>query len=150
MSGRRFPIFISLEEKRVLVVGGGQVAARRVNVLLSFGAAVTVVSPKLCPQLAQMTDQIEWRQEHYSGIAQDYMLIIAATNDRQVNRQIGVEAKALGLPVSVADAKEESTFWFPAIARGAGVVAGIVSEDGDHRRARQAAKLVREALKGEN
>lgn len=144
----RFPLFVSLAGKAALVVGGGSIAARRVRVLLEFGAEVTVVSPSLCPQLEELAERIHWKRMRYDQIDQHYALAVAATDERDVNRQVGEDAAARGIPVSVADRKEESTFWFPAIARTDGLVAGIISTGGDHAAVKQAAAAVRRALEG--
>lgn len=144
----RFPLFIQLERKNVLIIGGGTVAARRAGVLLEFGAAVTVISPEISPTLRGILDRIIWKPELCRGIDGDYALVIAATGDRSVNKQIGATAKKMGIPVSVADSKEESTFWFPAIARDGGIIAGLVSESGNHGAVKKAAEKVRKSLGG--
>lgn len=142
----RFPLFVSLAAKPVLIVGGGAIASRRARVLLEFGAAVTVVSPDISPEIQEMLDRVRWRREHYTGLDQAYFLVIAATNQRAVNRRIAEDANQVGIPVSVADCKEESTFWFPAVMRGGGLVAGMVSENGDHGAVKQAAQQIRKCL----
>jgi len=142
----RFPLFISLENKAVLIVGGGKVAARRARVLIDFGALVTVVSPELCAQMQELIGHVTWKKQRFDGIDKDFALVLAATDDRNVNKQIGECAVALGIPVSVADRKEESTFWFPAIAKGEGIVGGLISESGNHSAVKEAAKKVRNVL----
>jgi len=142
----RFPIFIPLENKEVLVVGGGKVAARRARSLIDFGASVIVISPEICMEMQEFADRIIWKQERFSNIDRDFSLVLAATDDRKTNRWIGENAKMLGIPVSVADKKEESTFWFPAIVKGDGIVAGLISESADHGAVREAAKKVRNEL----
>ncbi|WP_300298375.1 bifunctional precorrin-2 dehydrogenase/sirohydrochlorin ferrochelatase, partial [uncultured Intestinimonas sp.] len=83
------------------------------------------------------------------GDLEGAFLAVAATGDRDVNRTVGEEARARGIPVTVADRREECTFFFPAICEGGGVTAGLISQRGeDHRRAARAAKRVREVLEG--
>jgi len=149
MNYPRFPIFISLAGENVLVIGAGSIASRRVNILLEFGAAVTIVAPGISEVMRGILESITWKKETYSGISLDYTLIVAATNDRQVNNQIGIDAKKLGIPVSVADAKDESTFWFPAIAKSSGIIVGIVSEMGNHKAVKKIAAAVRETISEE-
>ena len=146
-AGIMFPIFISLSGKRVLIAGGGKVAERRVRLLLDFGAEITVVAPEISPGLKEIDGRIRWIKEEYTRIEGDYTLVIAATNDRDVNRRIGFDAKTMEIPVSIADMREESSFWFPAIVREGDLVAGIISKDGYHRSAKSAAEKVREVLK---
>jgi precorrin-2 dehydrogenase/sirohydrochlorin ferrochelatase/precorrin-6A/cobalt-precorrin-6A reductase len=142
----RFPVFISLYGKDVLVVGGGVIAARRVAVLLEFGARITLVTPEVSEGLQGLLGCVRWRRERYSGFDKPYTLAIAATNDRDTNKQIGIDAKSAGVPCSVADCKEESTFWFPAVLRANGFVAGLVSEDGNHSAVKKAAERLRRSL----
>jgi len=145
----RFPLFMKLVNKEVLIVGGGKVATRRARVLLDFGAAITVVSPEICRDMQEIAGSIKWIKQDFENIEKGFSLVIAATNDREVNKKIGENAKGLGIPVSVADRKEESTFWFPAIAKGNGIVAGIVSETGDHFAVKETAIKVRTVLRSQ-
>jgi len=144
----RFPLFIPVEGNAVLIVGGGKVAARRAKTLLDFGAKITVTSPEINDDMQKIIKKVVWEKKPYDGIDQNYSLVIATTNDRDVNKRIGEDAKSLGIPVSVADRKEESTFWFPAIARGSGIVAGLVSEEGNHTAVKNAAINIRDLLTG--
>lgn len=140
----RFPLFIDLSGQSAVVVGGGSVACRRAEVLRRFGAEVTLIAPECiaCPE------GVLWLARRYeSGDLDGAALAVAATDDRQVNHQVGSDAAALGIPVSVADAPEECTFFFPAICNGEGLVAGVVGDGSDHRRTARAAKAIREALK---
>lgn len=141
----RFPLFVDLHGKRAVVVGGGAVACRRVGVLLDFGADVTVVAPELREHFKQVT----WKKRTYApGDLNRAFLVVTATDDRAVNRAVGEEAGRLGIPVSVADCREECTFYFPAVCLGENVAAGLVSEGGDHALAARAARAVRSALEG--
>ena len=144
----RFPLFISLEGRPVLVVGGGMIAARRTRVLLSFGAVVTVVAPEISSDMQAILDCVTWQQQRYAAIdaAQGYVLVIAATNERSTNRQIGEDAVRRGIPVSVADCKEESTFWFPAVVHSGELVAGMVSVTGNHGAVKKAAEKIKKCL----
>ena len=142
----RFPLFISLEGKNAFIIGGGEVAARRARALLDFGAKVTVIAPEISQNMRELSGRVIWKQECYSALGSGCDLVIAATDDREVNRRIGEDAKKAGLPVSVADNRGESTFWFPAIAKGAGIVCGLVSEDGNHGAVKNAAEKIRKTL----
>ena len=108
-----FPLFVDLTGKRCVVVGGGPVAARRADVLARFGAAVTVVSPVW----SGSAGNIQWLRRPYApGDLDGAYLAIAATDRRDVNHRVGCDARALGIPVAVADRREECTFFFPAVA----------------------------------
>ena len=141
----RFPLFVNLAGERVVIVGGGAVACRRAEVLARFGAAVELIAPR-CKR--QMPD-IQWQARPYApGDLAGAALAVAATDDRAVNRAVGEEARALGIPVSVADAPEECTFFFPAICTGGELVAGVIGRGDDHARTARAAKAIRHTLEG--
>lgn len=142
-----FPIFIPLQNAKVLVIGGGKIALRRVQTLASFGAVITVIAPEILPEIQPLSANLLYRKAVEEDVTPVYRLVIAAASDRETNRQIGGRARALGIPVSVADAKDESTFYFPAIIKGQGVVAGLISENGlDHHLAAEKAAVLRQAL----
>jgi len=143
----RFPLFIDLRDRRVLVAGGGNIATRRVNTLIKFGADILVVAPELSPELRMLWSKgkILVKEDIYrSEYIKDKYLAIAATDSRAVNHQIHLDAEGLGIPVSVADNREECSFYFPAVFELDGVTGGIVSNNGDdHRRVRQVAEKLR-------
>lgn len=142
----RFPLFVDLTGRRCVIVGGGAIARRRAEVLSRFGAAVTVIAPTW----AGAVPGVDWQARPYApGDLKGAFLAVAATDDRSVNRQVGEEARTLGIPVTVADCREECTFFFPAVCEGGGVTAGLISRHGtDHHRAARAARAVRQALEG--
>ncbi len=139
----RFPMFISLRNRRAVVVGAGKIALRRVEVLLRFGADVTVIAPD-CRALPQGVHHIS--RAYVPGDLSGAFLAVAATDDRQVNLAVGEEAKSANIFVSVADSREESTFFFPAICTGSGLVSGVVSKGDDHHKTARAAKAIRALL----
>ena len=137
-----FPIFVDLNHQSVIVIGGGTIATRRVNVLIQFGADVTVISPTW-----QERDGVRWIPRHYrEGDLKGATLVIAATNDRNTNFAVGEEARYNNIPVSVADAQEECTFYFPAICMGEDVVAAVVSHGKNHRKTAQTAIEIRKIV----
>lgn len=147
----RFPLFIDLRDRHVLVVGAGKIAARRIRKLLEFGAKITVVSPEAGEEILKYAGEqnielrpVRWQEFHHR--ASDFALVIAATNDRATNRSVGEYAKSRKVPVSVADKKEESTFWFPATVLHGNIVAGIVSAGGNHKKVKQTAGIIRRVL----
>lgn len=139
----RFPLFIDLNEKRAVVIGGGKIACRRAEVLCRFGAEVTIIAPE-CQDVPKGAAYI--CRAYQKGDLNGAFLAVAATDDREVNRQVGQEASQLGIPVSVADRKEESSFFFPAICQGGGLVCGLVSHGTDHRKTAMAAEKIRGIL----
>ncbi len=144
-----FPLFINVMGTRVMVAGGGKIAARRAVALLRFDARVVVVSPEIGPELERYIDSpnLVWeRREYRSDDLDGVTLAIAATDSREVNERIGVEARRRGILVSVADRRDECTFYFPALIEGDLFTAGIISKNGDHTLVRKAAAEIREEL----
>ena len=124
-------------------MGGGTIASRRIGTLKQFGCEIVVIAPELKAKAEGLT----WLQRTYApGDLDGAFLAIAATDDRQVNRQVGEDAKALGIPVSVADCEAECSFYFPAICTGEDLVAGVVSTGKDHHKTARAAKAIRRAM----
>lgn len=139
----RFPLFLDLTGKLVVLVGGGVIAQRRIGTLRNFGCQIKVVSPRLLPD----PEGLCWvPREYRTGDLQGAVLAIAATSSREVNHRVGQDAKALGIPVSVADCEAECSFYFPAICLGEDLVAGVTSSGKDHRKTARAAKEIRKLL----
>lgn len=137
----RFPLFVSLAGQTCVVFGAGAIAARRVGVLRRFGAAVTVVAPESPAGIA--VDVVrDYEKSDLSGA----FLAVAATNDRQVNHRIAADCADLHIPCSVADCAAESTFFFPAVCEGGGLIAGVVSDGTAHGKTAAAAKRIRAVL----
>ena len=122
------PIFIDIKGKLCLVVGGGEVAARKASLLLKAGGRVRVVSPQLCPSLKSELDRgfIEQEARKYAiDDLNDCHLVIASTDDPAVNRQIYDQASQLRIPVNVVDQPELCSFIVPSIIDRSPVVAAV-------------------------
>ena len=108
-----YPVCLNLQKKNCIVIGGGNVAKRKVETLLAQDAVVTVVAPKLCPYLAQKNAEKEiiWRNTYFTP--QDLagaFLVIAATDNREVNHAAAEYCHEKGILVNVCDNLEESSF----------------------------------------
>jgi precorrin-2 dehydrogenase/sirohydrochlorin ferrochelatase len=116
---RYFPMFLDVENKPILVVGGGEVACRKVDSLLRAGANVTVVSPKVAPYLKQLVDEskLHWVQNFYSSqiISKNYLQVWATTDNPNLNHQVHNDAKKLGILVNVVDDLPYCDFITPSI-----------------------------------
>ncbi len=124
------PIFIKLAGRRCVVVGGGEVAARKAGLLLEAGAAVTVVAPQCCAALADMVQagRVEHRAEAFSAAAlAGAALAIAATDERAVNVEVSRLAQAQRIPVNVVDDPELCSFILPAIVDRSPVLVAVSS-----------------------
>ncbi|EHQ88375.1 precorrin-2 dehydrogenase/sirohydrochlorin ferrochelatase family protein [Desulfosporosinus youngiae] len=113
-----YPIFIGLNTLPVLVVGGGNVALRKVQTLLDHGALVRIVSPRLDPELQTLIDgkTCLWIEKEYSSDdIQDAMLVFSCTEIETVNAQVSRDAKAHYRLVNVVDDPEKCSFIVPSI-----------------------------------
>jgi len=115
---RFLPIFMNIRNKACLVVGGGQVAARKVYLLHRAGGAVTLVSPALCAEMQRWVDSGDVRHEARAFLPEDIhgqCLVIAATDQAEVNAEVSRLAQARGIPVNVVDNPEQGNFIMPSI-----------------------------------
>lgn len=122
------PIFLDMRDQPCLVVGGGATATRKVGNLLRAHAAVTVVSPELSEPLARRLEQgeIRYRARTFEpGDILGHRLVIAATNDREVNRSIAALAREQDIPVNVVDDPDACTFILPSIVDRSPVVVAV-------------------------
>src|SRR5277367_4593880 len=113
-----FPVFFNLAGQKVLVVGGGEVALRKVALLERTGAAITLIAPQILPELmaraADGTIRLGMREFEPTDLA-GARLVIVATSRRAVNRWIAALSESKGIPVNVVDDREASRFIVPAI-----------------------------------
>jgi len=115
-----YPIFLNLQGKKCVVVGGGEVAFRKVERLLESGADVTVVSPTFDPRLAQLAKRktIHPIQRNYrSGDLKGAAIVIAATDIKGTNHKVAEEARKVKALVNVVDDPEPSDFIVPSFFR---------------------------------
>ena len=117
---KTYPLFALIDDRPCLVVGGGAVGERKVRDLMAAGARVTVVSRELTPGLAEMAAQGkiqairgDFSLDHLDGM----FLVVGATDDQEVNRQVSAAAQARGLLVNIVDAPDLCTFIVPAQVR---------------------------------
>jgi siroheme synthase-like protein len=142
-------MFVDLSDKHVVVVGGGNVAARRVKTLLQFTRNVTVVAPKMNPDLLDMgkAGQIEMkvRPVKRTDFASAYM-VVAATNDWKLNDEIYRVCKEEGIYVNVSSDREKCDFYFPGVFMQDEVVVGITASGLDHKKARRVREEIQKSL----
>lgn len=121
---RYYPVFLNLKGKKVLVVGGGKVAERKILTLIKTGASLTVISPRITKPLSRLKKKglITHIEGHYKkGDLRDAFVVIAATSSLQTNSRVARDAGQLkeGLPrlINVIDAPSEGNFIVPSIMR---------------------------------
>ncbi len=115
-----YPVFLSISGKKCVVVGGGQVALRKVRALLEHRANVEVISPELCSELGQLAESGEihvLHREYQMGDLKGVFVAIAATNDSETNLKVAEEARRNVVLVNVVDDAENSDFILPSYMR---------------------------------
>jgi uroporphyrin-III C-methyltransferase / precorrin-2 dehydrogenase / sirohydrochlorin ferrochelatase len=136
-SGTVYPVGLRLQGRRVVVVGGGQVAHRRVAGLLEARALVTVVSPEVTPALEALVapGSLGWvRRGYRAGDLDGAWYAVAATDDPSVNAAVAAEAEAARIFCARADDRSASSVWTPAVGRQGDLVVGVHG-GGDPQRA---------------
>jgi uroporphyrin-III C-methyltransferase len=136
-SGVVYPVGLRLLDRRVVVVGGGQVAHRRVAGLMEAGARVTVVSPEVTPALEALVapGSLTWVRRRYEpGDLDGAWYAVAATDDRAVNAAVAKEADRARIFCARADDRAASSVWTPAVGRQGDLVVGVHG-GGDPQRA---------------
>lgn len=148
-----FPLFIDLSEKKMLVIGGGTIASRRVNTLLHFANDITVIAPEVTEEIraAAFGGRVRWIEAAFPGESNSEMwedadFVLAATNDAACNEEVARLCKARGIPVNVSHKKELCDFYFPAVAVKGNVVAGITASGQSHSQARETREKIEKAL----
>lgn len=122
------PVFLQLNHRPCLVVGGGVVAERKVRLLMRAGAAVTVIAQDLTGELARLRDEngiVQHDGEFADRLLAGMRLVIAATDDEEVNRQVSRAAEDAGILCNVVDDGAASSFIVPAIVDRSPVVVAI-------------------------
>ena len=141
-----FPMFVDMTERECLIVGGGNVAYRKVIVMLDFGAKVTVVAEDICDELRKLTiDDIsnEYKSGLYTANKENRItfikrrferkdcdgmeMVIAATDDNALNHEIAEYCKANGIMVNAVDQKADCSFIFPSYIKEKNLVAAFSS-----------------------
>jgi precorrin-2 dehydrogenase/sirohydrochlorin ferrochelatase len=115
-----FPINLDIAGRKCTVIGGGKVAARKVGTLLDCGGEVQVISPELTAELQELhqAERLEWRSRQYrQGDLAGSFLVIAATDDELVQKEVFSEAEKNGQLVNVADVPQRCNFILPATVK---------------------------------
>jgi len=123
-----YPIFLNIRGKRCVVIGGGQVALRKTRALIEHGANVEVISPDLCPELRRLAESQEVRvssREYQPGDLRGAFVVIAATDNSDINQKVAEEAKRNAVLVNVVDDAENSHFILPSYLRRGDITVAV-------------------------
>lgn len=122
-----FPMFVDMTERECLIVGGGNVAYRKVMVMLDFGAKVTVVAEDICEELRKLTIVTFIKRRFERKDCDGMEMVIAATDDNALNHEIAEYCKAKGIMVNAVDQKADCSFIFPSYIKEKNLVAAFSS-----------------------
>ena len=139
-----FPFFIEIKDQNCLVVGGGIVALRKIEKLLSFGVRITVVSPAFCPEIEEMKGITRICRTFEKSDVEGMLFVIGATDDEGVNGEISDLCKGRNIPVNIVDDPKKCTFFFPALVKQGEFVAGFSTGGGSPL----AAQYIRQKVEG--
>jgi len=123
-----YPVSLNIRGRKCVVVGGGEVALRKVRVLLEHGADVEVISPDLYPELARLAESGEisvCNNTYEMGDLSSAFLAIAATDDVETNQRVAEEARSNSVLVNVVDDAENSDFIVPSYLRRDGLTIAV-------------------------
>ncbi len=128
-----YPVNLDIRNQLCLVIGGGEVASRKVASLLFCGAVIRVVSPEACEKIVELARAglLEWQQRRYlPGDLQKAKLVFAATDDLETQEQIVVEANGAEILVNVITSPDACTFQVPASFRRGGLLITVATGGG--------------------
>lgn len=132
MANKYMPISISLEKRSCLVVGGGDVALRKIETLLEYQSEITVIAPKPIGKIEFFAEKGKLKlekREYIPGEVSSYGIVISASNNKDVNRQVSEDCGKTGIPVNVVDNPSLCDFIFPAVIKR-DILSVAVSSDG--------------------
>lgn len=141
-----FPMFVDLSQKKITIIGAGNIARRRVSTLVMFTQNLLVVAPEIDKDIELMSKQYKFmisvKEYEIKDILESY-IVIAATNNLSLNNIIYRDCKDLGILVNVCSDKTKCDFYFPAIVQKDDVTIGITSGGQNHKLVRETANEIR-------
>ncbi|MCC6095791.1 MAG: bifunctional precorrin-2 dehydrogenase/sirohydrochlorin ferrochelatase [Eubacterium sp.] len=167
-----FPVFLDLSSKKAVVIGGGSIAQRRILTLYGFVGSITVVAPEItdgirrllgpehpCEDLKMASadmcrdDQndsqtpVTWiRKQYERSDIMDADLVLACTSDPDLNNDIYVACKCLGILVNDCSDKNKCDFYFPSVVQKDNIVVGINGSGADHHQVKTVRQKIEAAL----
>lgn len=119
-----YPIYIDIENREVLIIGGGNVCARKAETMMKYGARVTIVSPEFTEEIEQWAREgclaLKRKRYDHSDLA-GANIVIASTDDQTVNEQIAHDCRSRKIPVNVVDVTPLCEFIIPAIVESGAI-----------------------------
>jgi len=115
-----YPIYLNVCDRKCIVIGGGKVALRKVQILLEYGAKVSVVGSDICPELIELSSEGQIHtiiREYKDSDLENAFVAIAATDSDEINRRVAAEARTRSILINVVDDAEYSDFIVPSVMR---------------------------------
>lgn len=144
-----FPMFVNLEDKKILVVGAGKIATRRIKALRDFGCNITVVAPKISEEVEGMKDITLVKRDFCRSDLDGMDIAVIATNDAELNESIGKECRERGIIRNISTNQKSCDFFFPATVITDDFVIGITSGGADPGKTKMIRKRIQEFMKEE-
>ena len=169
-----FPMFVDLSEKQILCIGGGTIAARRIQTLTKFTDHLIVLAPEICEERGELLDQfpITWIRRKLKpedmivferGVSEEedaakiesieepafhnsYM-VLAATDDHELNHAVVKACKKRGILVNTCDDKSQCDYYFPAVTEVDGVMIGLNSGGKDPKKVSRVRQQIEKSVK---
>ena len=141
-----FPFFAELKDRPGLIVGGGSVALRKTEKLLPYGPSLCIVAPELREEFYEIPGLRLEKRTFCPEDVENIAFVIAATDDRAVNRAVALLCREKKIPVNVADSEEDSSFLFPALVKRGDLSVGISTGGSSPTAARWVKEQVEAAL----
>ncbi len=145
-----FPLFMDLTEKQILVIGAGKIATRRIRTMVDFVGSVTVVAPRVEPQILELADRNEniiiFERCFSDRDLDGKYIVFAATDNHELNEDIVKKCNERGILVNAVHNQNLCDFYFPGIVRKDSLVAGITACGSNHVAAKEATALIRKAI----
>jgi siroheme synthase-like protein len=140
---------VDLSDKKILIVGGGNIATRRIKTLLGFTRNITVIAPQMTPELLTLVKSGVVKgelREIKKGDFDDPYMVIAATNEPKINDDIYRICKMRGIYVNLVNEKEKCDFYFPGVVKKDGAVVGITASGLNHKKAKRIREEIQKVL----
>jgi precorrin-2 dehydrogenase / sirohydrochlorin ferrochelatase len=143
-----YPVLLDLSGKKVVVIGGGKVAQRKIETLLSYGAVIHIISKDLTSELKYLLEKGEIKllgDQFNETFIKDAFLLIIATSDKALNRKISSFAREKNILVNAVDQPEECSFIVPSIIKRGDLIVAISTSG----KSPALAKKIKETLEGQ-
>lgn len=147
-----FPMFVNLWDMKIVIVGGGNIARRRLITLLHFSNQITVLAPDNEIELQELAKINAFNILQKSYEQEDILeadMVIAATNNHEVNNQIYSVCKCMGILVNVCSDRKKCDFYFPSVIKEGNMVVGVTASGTDHHKVKALTEHIKKTIEWE-